>query len=93
MCTGLCRNLQERQDTVEVEGSFLENLWAGCVAAVFLYNYDKMPVLEKYYLLGNLYFLIHYWKGSYMKKKNPISSTKKNRTLALGFAKILHGLL
>lgn len=51
-----------------------------------------MPVLKKYYLLGNLYFLIHYWKGSYCEKKT-VSSAKKIRTLALGFAKILHGLL
>ena len=77
---------------MEVEDSFLENLCAGCFVAVFLYKYDKMPVPEKYYLLGNLYFLIHYWKGSYCEK-NPVSSAKKNRTVALGFAKILHGLL
>ena len=76
---------------MEVEDSFLENLCACCFVAVFLYKYDKMPVLEKYYLLGNLYFLIHHWKGSYCEK-NPVSS-EKNRTLALGFAKILHGLL
>ena len=78
---------------MELEDSFLENLCAGCFVAIFLYKYDKMPVLEKYYLLGNFYFLIHYWKGSYCEKKKPVSSAKKNRTLALGFAKILHGLL
>lgn len=57
---------------MEVEDSFLENLCSGCFVAIFLYKYDKMPVLEKYYLLGNLYFLIHYWKGSYCEKKNII---------------------
>jgi len=52
---------------VEVEDSYLENVCAGCFVAVFLCNYDKMPVLEKYYLLGNLYFLI--LEGSYCEKK------------------------
>ena len=56
---------------MEVTDNFLENLHAACFVAVFLENYDKMPVLGKVISVGETHFKIHYWKGSYGGKWSP----------------------
>ncbi|XP_074628853.1 uncharacterized protein LOC141886566 isoform X1 [Acropora palmata] len=69
--TGRYRNPRERRDRVEVTDNFLEHLHAACFVAVFLENYDKMPVLGKVISVGETHFKIHYWKGSYGGKWSP----------------------
>jgi len=51
--------------------NFLENLQAGCFVAVFLENFDKTPVIGKVMSVGDTFFQLHYWKGSFGGKWSP----------------------
>ena len=69
--TGRYRNPREREDPVQMSDDFLENLQDGCFVAVFLENYDKMPVIGKVTSVGDTDFQLHYWKGSYGGRWSP----------------------
>lgn len=58
---------------MEVTDDFLENLNAGCFLAVFLENYDKMPVLGKI-ILGK--HILKFITGKWSPQNIPRRKTK-----------------
>ena len=69
--TGRYRPPPERENPVQTRDDFLDTIVVGSFVAVYLSNYDRIPVSGKALEIKTDSVKIYYWNGSFKGKFSP----------------------